>query len=243
MNLGISHLAFKDNIEIGKTFDILQKLGIGNLEIVFSKFEHEEEFISIPTFSTQSILYRSNVVDLLDESLVKHIETFTDKCCEIGVKLLVLGSPNQRNVFNLDKLIHQFSLLDEILRSKNLVLCIEPNAKKYKGKYFYTVDEIVDFLNIGNFTNISTMIDTHNLIEEQVNILDTLGRHLDKISHIHISEKNLGPLIKSQHHLELSYELRKLNYSKMVTYEALNLENIVESTKKFTDIYGNSSTY
>jgi sugar phosphate isomerase/epimerase len=240
MKLGISHLAFRDNIRIGKTFETLQKLGIDNLEIVFSKFEHGKDFLSIPTYSTQSILYDSNVVDLLDENLLKYMETFTDKCCNAGVELLVLGSPSQRNVFDLDKLIHQFSLLDQILRSKNLMLCIEPNAKKYKGKYFYTVDEIVDFLNIGNFTNISTMIDTHNLIEEHVNILDTLDKHLTKISHIHISEKDLGPLIESRHHLELSYELRKLNYNKMVTYEALHLQNIVESTKKFTDIYGNS---
>jgi sugar phosphate isomerase/epimerase len=240
MNLGISHLAFKDNFQLVKTFNKLQTLGIGNLEIVFSKVENMEDFIDIPTLSTQSILYKSDINDLLDDSLIHYMEMFIDKCYKQGVQLLVLGSPSQRNIFNFDRLIRQFSILDTMLKNKNLVLCIEPNARKYKGNYFYTVAEIVEFLNMGNFTNIYTMIDTHNLIEEHENILDTLHKYLDKILHIHISEKDLGPLIESQLHFDLSYELRKLKYSGMLTYEALNLTNILESTKKFTDIYGNN---
>jgi sugar phosphate isomerase/epimerase len=239
MNLGISHLAFNSNLQLKEVHAELRNLGINNLEIVFSKFKNKQELPNIPTLSTQSILYNSNITCFLDKNFLSYMETFTDKCCNMGIKTLVLGSPTCRNVFDLKKLIQNFSILDGILRNKKLILCIEPNAKKYQGKYFFNVDEIVAFINAGNFTNIKTMIDTHNLIEEQVNILDTLNNYLDKIYHIHISEKNLGPLIPSQSHVDFSNELKKLGYNNLITYEALNLIDITESTKKFTNIYGN----
>jgi sugar phosphate isomerase/epimerase len=239
MYLGISHLAFKSNSGLINYAPIIKDMGIVNLELVFAKGYNEIINCGLNIKSTQSILHQSNVKDIVDSNMYSEMVKISDNCKLLGIELLVLGAPTCRATYNYDILLNQFSKIDQYLRIQNQILCIEPNSKEYGGKYFHTVKEIVDFLIVGGFTNIKTMIDTHNLILEREDILSTYETYNEYIAHIHISENKLSPFVPSKIHLEFSKLLRDLKYDKIITNEVLNPDNVLDNIKQFTQIYGN----
>ena len=146
MNLGISHLAFRDNIEVQHFAPHIKSLGINSLELVFAKGLDIIFDCGLNIKSTQSLLHQSNVNDFLDENMFDTIVDISNKCSMCNINLMVLGSPKQRRIFDYERLLDQFTKIDNLLKGRNQILCIEPNAKEYGGKYFYTISEIVNFL-------------------------------------------------------------------------------------------------
>jgi sugar phosphate isomerase/epimerase len=121
-----------------------------------------------------------------------------------------------------------------MLIQQNKILCIEPNSKIYNGMYFFNVEEIIDFIKTCELKNIKTMIDTHNLVNENIDIIKSYKNNIDYIYHIHISEDKLQPYKESDLHNKLSYIIKKTNYNKLVTYECLsnkNIENFIQGYK------------
>jgi len=250
MILGISQLAFNKLEDIKENLDILINNDIQNIEIIYSKIEKNPlEYTSffieqkIQTNSTQSILFGSDVKDFLDESFVNHIKNIIEKNTFFGVKISILGSPKQRVKFKEYELISQFRSIDLILELNNQILCIEPNCKSYGGSYFFTVNEIAEFISKGQFKNIKTMLDTHNIINEGQSPSKIYKQFQNIISHVHISENNLLDFIESDEHKELANALKLSNYKGIVTYEVLPSHNLKNSLKKFKDTYKNLNTY
>lgn len=244
MNLGISQLAFKDFNELKNNITLLKDNNINNIEIVHSKIDedfnnYKNLFIenNLHTKSTQSILFNSGVNDFLEESFITHIKKIIEKNSFFGVETLVLGSPKQRMNFNENKLLTQFKILDSILNSYNQILCIEPNSKVYQGKYFFTVREIIKFINNGEFNNIKTMIDTHNLIYEGESPFEIYNENKKIIYHIHISENNLLDFVESNEHINLSKSLRSDEFKGKIIYEVLPTQNLKYSLENFKNIY------
>ena len=114
---------------------------------------------------------------------------------------------------------------------------IEPNSKIYGGEYFFTVSEITDFITSNGFKNIKTMIDTHNLILEDDDPIDVLKTHINYIGHIHISEIKLEPIKNIEFHTKFSSQLKEMKYDKIITYEVMKCEQIMDSVKEFYEIY------
>lgn len=243
MILGISYLAFDSIEDFKNKINLLKVNNIKNIEIVFSKFNSEDElnyFLELSKNngfiikSTQSLLFNSDIIDLTEYKFVSTLHKLIKKCKNIGIETLILGSPKQRIDFDELKLINNFRKIDELLIEYEMILCIEPNCKLYNGNYFFTVSEIVDFLKKGNFINIKTMIDTHNIINEKENLSSIMDEYKKYIHHIHISENGLNP-INSDYHNEFSLFLKKINYNGIVTYEVISTSNI----ELFSSLYCN----
>jgi D-psicose/D-tagatose/L-ribulose 3-epimerase len=244
MNLSISQLAFDDFEDLKKNLDILRKNDIQNIEIVYAKIElNSDEYSAIfshekiSTKSTQSILFNSGVNDFLSSSFVEHIKKIIEINKNFGVKVLVLGSPKQRIEYNEQELIKQFKLIDVLLEESNQLLCIEPNCKIYGGSYFFTVNAISKFIEKGNFKNIKTMIDTHNIINEGQSPKEVYEQYKNLICHVHVSENGLLDFNESEEHLKLAETLRTNNFEGIVTYEVLPSINLENSLMKFNEIY------
>jgi sugar phosphate isomerase/epimerase len=247
LKLGISNLAWDENID----FSLLKNNNINYIEIILPKhldwnncdLTKLNNFIdcaknnNIDILSTQSILFNSNVNKFHSKNFIDHIETVIDLCNKIGVSKLVLGAPNLRTFeVNLD-LINNFCYIDSILKKYNQTLLIEPNSKIYKGNYFYTVSEIIDFIVQNKFSNIKTMIDTHNIILENQNPSELFLKNILYIDHIHISETDLGDFVESNYHSELAETLKNNNYDKLIIYESKPSSNLSKSIELFSKIY------
>lgn len=197
------------------------------IETIFSKINHGH-------YSTQSIFYGSNVNTFDDfYETFERIDYVIDKCKEYGVKIIVLGSPSLRKG-KKDNLIKVFNEINSKLQELNIFLCVEPNSSYYGGEYYFTISEIVN--DIKNFSNIKTMIDTHNLILENENIFENYLKYQEYIKHIHFSEKNLLPIIDYSSYEKIIDFLIKNEYNYGITYELKTIKSIVAESKKFIEL-------
>lgn len=221
MKFGITNLAWNLND------DLLIKSQLKNydyMETVFPKIDYGY-------YSTQSIFYGSDV-ETFEEyyKTLSRLNYVIDECEKYNIKIIVFGSPSLRKG-SKNNLLKIFSKLNSKLKLFDIFLCIEPNSSYYGGEYYHTISEIVD--DIKNFSNIKTMIDTHNLILEKENIFECFLNHKEYIRHIHFSEKDLTPIFDySLYHNFVDF-LNKNKYNYGITYELKIPENIVIESKKF----------
>jgi sugar phosphate isomerase/epimerase len=250
MQLGISELAWSNENNLDSLLQLLSEHNISFIETVIPKhvdwnninLRKIKDLIklynsyNIQVLSTQSILYNSNIESFYDSKFIEHIKLVSDICCDLNIPSIVLGAPALRNKnFNIDKLKNIFQQLDTILDMRNQVLLIEPNCKQYNGKYFFTVDEIVNFINYSKVSNIKTMIDTHNILNEGSDPADIFSKYSTSIKHVHVSENNLASFINSEYHNKLSNTLNTMKYSGHIIYETKHIN--FEDIKLFSYIY------
>jgi len=248
LKLGISNLAWDSEID----FKVLQNSGITYLEVVLPKYldwgildttglrrviENSKDS-NVKIVSTQSIMFGSDVESFCDSKFITHIEKVIALCSTLKISKLVLGAPNMRkgSSSSVDTL-RNFHYLDSILGRYNQVLLIEPNSRTYGGMYFYTVGEIVKYIVDNKFTNIRTMVDTHNTLLEGENPTLIYKKYKQYIDHIHISEEGLLDFKKSKIHTQFSRTLKNTNYSGVVTYEVLPTPNLTSAIETFKNTY------
>jgi sugar phosphate isomerase/epimerase len=252
MNLALSNLAWDYDNE--SVFEKLKSYNIDLIEFVFTKlFDWETlnddlvyDFLkkinshNLKVKSVQSLFHNVNCNTICNYSVViPHFEKLIHYCKILSCEILVLGSPNLRNFNNSSKndLIKTFLTLDNMLNDTNIQISIEPNSKIYGGDFFFNNLEIINFIKETGLKNITTMIDTHNLINESLSPEKELINNFKFINHIHISENNLGLLNDIKFHESFSNSLKKIGYKKIITYEVKKQINVWDSVKLFTEIY------
>lgn len=253
MKLALSNFAW-DSVDNESMFEYLQSIGITRIEGVLTKISNwddltTEKLIDFKSLmdkyelsmeSIQSIFFGVNCSDLTDEkSVIKHFIKLIECCKILNVKVMVLGSPSLRkNVDEWDnKLSSILTQVDKLLIGTNIELSIEPNMRGYNGDYFFTLSEIVDFIERNGFKSIKTMIDTHNVKLEDLDPINEFKTYINYINHIHISEPGLKPLTDFDFHEDFSQLLNTQNYGGVITYEVMKCENLMESVRKFQSIY------
>jgi D-psicose/D-tagatose/L-ribulose 3-epimerase len=251
MKLGISELAWPGIDHFDTTLNALNATGISCIEMVIPKHSPWNpidvdkltilrDMINsshIEVKSTQSVLFNSDVTEIGDASFLRHMDQLIDACIAMGIEKIVLGSPKQRINFNLNQLGNAFGKLDKKISNHNVTILIEPNSQKYGGEYFFTLDEIVKFLDHHNFKNIKTMIDTHNIILENQNPTYEFIKYQKYIDHIHVSEIGLKSFKESDTHYQLTEILHTHQYGGLVVYECNQSATLFNDIKLFTNIY------
>jgi sugar phosphate isomerase/epimerase len=251
MNLSISNLAWEHK-DLESTLKILQKYKIKKTEGVLSKINkwdliNDAELKNVKTMlesfdvemgSIQSIFYGVDINSLNEKNkFIQHINKLIEFSKTLGFNVLVFGSPNLRNGFNNEIIVDVLKNVDELLSENNITMCIEPNSKIYNGEYFHTITEISEFLKSNNFTNIKTMVDTHNLILEGEDPVEMIEKYFNYVHHIHVSENKLLPLSNLIFHKKFSEKIKSLNYDGIITYELLPCDNLENQIKIFSEIY------
>jgi len=253
MNLALSNFAW-DNDESKVIFKTLKNNDINNIECVLTKikpwndltiddiknYKKELKKQKITPYSIQSLFYNVDTDNLCNiEKNIPHIKRLIEYSKILGIKILVLGSPNLRKkIDNWEKLIVKFfNEVDLLLEDTDIKLLIEPNSKVYNGEYFFKVSEIVEFINKNKFKNISTMIDTHNSVLENKNPNIEYVNYSKYIKHIHISEPKLKVIEDNEFHKDFSDTLKKNKYNGVITYEVLKCDEIINNISTFSKIY------
>ncbi len=250
MNLSVSNLAW-DSDENRQIFKKLNEVGIGQVEVALTKisswgdltdevlFTYKNLLLenSLSIKSLQSIFYNTGITSLEEsDSFLSHIKKLIHVSKILGVNVLVFGSPSLRKKFkNHNQIIDELFLkIDEYLNDTGIEFSIEPNSKIYGGEYFFTVDEIVEFIRKNKFNNIKTMIDTHNILLESQDPVEVLNTYYEHINHIHISEKELKPFTLNDFHITFAKVIKDKNYDRTLTYEVLKHDDFINSLSKFS---------
>lgn len=239
MQLAISNLATNDLADITDS-------GVNLLECVFSKIDNINNLttskillwkdllpLNLIPYSVQSLTYGCGLVDFsLSEVNIKLIDKILDLADILQIKRLIFGSPTiRRNQPD----VSMFKYIDERLLGTDTFFCIEPNAQTYGGNYFFDVEEIYNFVTKNKFSNICTMIDTHNSWLEKRDIKKDILNFREKIQHVHASEIDLLGFTSIKEHHKVADTLHKINYTQVITLESKNLQGV----KEFLQVYGN----
>jgi len=255
MNIAVTNLSI-DSSMVNEYLNFLSNNGIKGIEVAITKINNWDqiseddihEYVemlklnNIKVTSIQSIFYNTDFKDLSDfEKITSHFKRVIDYSKILNSNIIVFGSPKIRKKFNgyEDKISDIFKFLDQYCDNSGLKICIEPNSTYYGSEFFNTIDEIVDFIKNNNFKNISTMIDTHNIILENQDPVDVFSEYYKFIDHIHISENNLSSIRHSDSHKYLSNKIISSGYGKTITYEFIsqNFDHFSNSVQDFINIY------
>jgi D-psicose/D-tagatose/L-ribulose 3-epimerase len=253
MILGLSNFACTGTPGT-KLYETLQRTGLSYVETIvprlYSNYKFTESSIQdhisilsnykLRNYSIQSLFFQTEQTTLLDiDRSLTHFKLLLEYSKLSGTKVLVLGSPGlrKREESYLSLLTELFAELDRMFSDTDIIVVIEPNSKVYNGEYFFTVHKIVEFLAKSNYTNIRTMIDTHNCELEGNSPVEDFLQYSAYIEHIHISEVDLKPLTDLKKHYAFAEILKSYNYSKGVTYEVLPHDSLEHSIEVFKNIY------
>lgn len=194
--------------------------------------------IGLSPYSLLSLFYTLDIPNVsYVEEIINHLYKLNNYMVALDCNLMVFGSPNMRKkIPGWENFITEILFyLDKVLNMSNKYFIIEPVAPQYGAEFFTTIDEIVSFLDKNSFTNIFTMIDTHNLFLIEQDPIQQYKNYKDYIKHIHIAEVGLGELKNKDFHTRFANTLS--NYEYVLTHEIRDRNNFVSSIKTFKEIY------
>ena len=208
---------------------------------------------NINIYSFQSITYNLNNLNIFTNTqnlLFNHLKNIIDIGYENNINIIVFGCPqnrkiNDNSIDNENLFINFFRNIGDYCIDKNIIICIEPNSKKYNCNYLNLIKDVGNIVNKINHNNIKMMIDIGNIIMENDDILD-IYNYKDIIYNIDISQEKMIDFC-NPHELNLKFKniLNDINYNKKINLEMLinnkdnELDILNSSLYNFIKLYGN----
>jgi sugar phosphate isomerase/epimerase len=250
MRLAVSDTGFDQLNEVAID---LQNNGIHYIELVPTKHKSFKQLteldlinykaqinsIGLAPISLLSLFYTLDIKDVSEVSdIINHFCYLNDMMVKLDCDLMVFGSPTMRKkIDGWEEYVKEILFrVDSVLSISGKQLIIEPVASTYGAEFFTTIDEIVTHLKRANYTNIFTMIDTHNLFLENQDPIEKFLEYSEHIKHIHVAEVGLGKLTNRKFHKQFAKILQ--DYPHVITHEIRDKKSFKESVKVFGDIYG-----
>lgn len=217
----------------------------------------EKNGISVP--STQSILFGHPELLIFgntDErnATSTYLEKMIRVSAQLGARIIVFGSPKNRNRFNINKVralniaSDFFFKIATISKKYNIFFCIEPNPIEYGTNFINNTDEAIELVKNVNHPNFRLHLDSGTMTVNGENVEKAMTDGFLYLKHFHISEKNLGPIGGGKtDHEKIVNILRALKYKHWVSIEMRGMENssnidVVDEVLKFTSaIYSDNS--
>jgi hypothetical protein len=165
----------------------LKSRGISSYEIVPSKRDWEMSDYS-NVYSAQSILYGVNIQIFQEQKrFLNIIEERLNKLASVGTHVVVFGSPKQR-IYSGEDAVQLFRKVGDLCKPRNILFCIENNARGYGGNWLHTLHDTIDFVRTVNHPNIRVSLDTGSMMmEDEIRV-----ESVDWIGHVQISFPNLS---------------------------------------------------
>lgn len=175
--------------------------------------------------SMQSIWYGRNEQMFKSKQERERLFEYTKKAIDFAGVIkctnIVFGCPKSRVINNQDDIkiaVEFFNSLGEYAKEKGTVLSIEPNPIIYNTNFINTTKEAFEFVKIVDSDGIKVNIDLGTVIYNKENLND-IGKNIDLVNHIHISEPNLIAVERRDMHKELANILKDKEYNKFVSIE------------------------
>ncbi|MBQ6774573.1 MAG: sugar phosphate isomerase/epimerase [Synergistaceae bacterium] len=245
MKLAASNIAWTPEHD-SEIYNLMQELGFRGLEIaptrLFSQnpYEHlheAKEFAdnmmskyNLEICSMQSIWFgmshkiagsiqeRQELLNYTREAL-----TFASvmKCHNI-----VFGCPRNRCVYKPGdyEIICEFLInIADIAESLGIIIALEANPKIYNTNFANTTDEAANIIMSLNHPALRLNLDTGTILANSEKLS---GINISLVNHVHISEPGLKAITRHNEHQELAVMLRQSNYSKFISIEISNANDI-----------------
>lgn len=247
MKLSISSFAWLPE-EAREVADILKKNNIryidttplyvtesldSNLDKKVYDFKNFWSLRNIKALGLQSLFYEKRDSNFFEseESTLLSIDYFRKIArfsTLMDIKILVFGSPKQRNLFNgIDNNVNLFfKEISKICLDHDLIFCIEPNASSYGTNFLTNTHEAADFVKSLRLKNVKINFDTGCDIMNGLDPIETYEKYADIIGHIHLSSPNLAHVDEyTLNHSSFYKILKNKNYNEGLSIEMFRNNN------------------
>lgn len=274
MKLAISNIAWEHD-EDEQIYQLMREKSITGLEVapkrVFDEpFNASSQQIEdykthlkkwgIKPVAMQALLYGHPDLKLFaDEkartALYVHLKKCIDFASELGIRVLVFGSPKNRKIYGESKEKKEdawniassfFSQLGKYARAGHTIICIEPNPEEYGTNFVNTAAGGIELVKEVDSPGFKLHLDLGGMILSDENLETVLKKSLPFTEHFHISSPYLQMITEyRQTHQQLASLLDKFNYNKWVSLEMkknlkdTNIKAVSEALSLITEIYRN----
>ena len=158
-----------------------------------------------------------------------------DCCADLGGKVLVLGSPQQRNILpGMDPVqaweLATATLADAVRRAEDrgVIFCLEPLAPT-ETNFINTAAEAIRFADQFKSPAMQIVLDVKAMASEPTSIPDIILQSWPRFTHFHANDTNLkGPGFGTVDFHPIAAALKKAGYSAYVSVEIFRFEEGVE---------------
>ena len=178
--------------------------------------------------STQSIWYgiTQKIFGTIEERdfLYRYTCSALDFAAAVGCCHVVFGSPKNRVISDSShRSIGEvfFTACAEYAAMKNVVIGIEANPSSYGTNYLNTTYEALELVQAIGSPFLKINLDLGTILSNQENLNDLSGK-VSYISHVHISEPFLAPVIARNEHFLLRQLLNDEGYQGFISLEMKN---------------------
>jgi len=176
-------------------------------------------------FFPGSIRLTGNVVD--DGKIEEYLDKALGRAAQLGVKVIVFGSPKSKNVpegYPMDKawsqLVGLLRHVDPLVRTKGMTVVIEP-LSKVESNVVNTAAEGLRLVKAVDRENIKLLIDYYHLVMEKENPEIILDAGSD-IKHIHFANPagRVYPIEAEDGYVRFMSLLKRIGYEGRISVEA-----------------------
>lgn len=159
----------------------------------------------------------------------KTVAYLQDTCrlaADLGASVLVFGSPANRRLNGLDpglardRAAEYFGAIGRVARDLGVCFCVEPLGAS-ENEFITTLGEAMELVDLVGSRGFGLHLDSKALFEQGGDLEPVLAAARDRVSHVHISEPNLGPIgwSGSVDHAWLGRKLREQSYGGYASIE------------------------
>ena len=219
MKFGICNEIFKDWNDMDRTIAYVREVGYDGLEI--APFTLAASVTDIPDATRRAIAQRAEQEGIeivgfhwllagteglhlthpeatVRERTAAYVRDLARFCGDVGGRLMVFGSPAQRNILDGVTKSEAFDYAREVFESalpvceeNGVTLCME-QLSHLETNFCDTVKDTVQLVEAVAHPNFQLLLDTKAMAFEETSRADLIRKHATVLHHYHANDENLG---------------------------------------------------
>ncbi|MDZ4699356.1 MAG: sugar phosphate isomerase/epimerase family protein [Rhodothermales bacterium] len=158
---------------------------------------------------------------------VQYLADLVDFCADLGGRVLIFGSPNQRNTQGISVAEAKQHFIEGLTRvadhagAREVKILVE-TLDSSQTDVVNTMAESVEIVRAVDKPAVGTMFDYHNTLDETETLESLIRTHFDRIEHVQIQEmdgRHLGTGTARDAYVDSFRALRQLGYDKWISLE------------------------
>lgn len=252
MKFGICSEIFKEWNDVGRAIDYVKRIGYDGLEI--APFTLAQYVTDISPEVRRNIVQRAKAADLdilgihwvlvgpdgmhltspdqaTRDRTAQYVRDLAIFCGEVGGKVMIFGSPKQRNIAEgvtydqaFGYAVEVFEKALPVCQEHGVTICIEP-LTHLETNFLTSAEEAVRLIDRINHPNFRLLLDTKAMTFEKEGRPATIRRFASYLAHYHANDENLnGPGWGDVDFAPIFEALRDVQYHDYCSVEVFNFD-------------------
>jgi sugar phosphate isomerase/epimerase len=252
MKFGICSEIFKEWNDVERTIAYAKEVGYDGIEI--APFTLAQYVTDIPQSVRKSIVAKAAEVDLdvigihwvlvgpdglyltthdkeVRDRTAQYLIDLAHFCADIGGKVMIFGSPNQRNLMEgvtyqqaFDYAVETFGKALPTCEELGVTYCMEPLSTA-ETNFCYTTEQTKDLVEAVGHPNFQMMLDTKAMTTEEEDRPDLIRKFAKYVKHYHANDANLnGPGWGDVDFGPIFQALKDVNFDGYMSVEVFNFD-------------------